>query len=54
VANNAKLSAADDSSAPAPLKTIKKLPYWLSNGLQMAQLFLMKPIRSEHFQPAVR
>jgi magnesium-protoporphyrin IX monomethyl ester (oxidative) cyclase len=54
VANNAKLSAADDSSAPAPLKAIQKLPYWFSNGLQMAQLFLMKPIRSEQFQPAVR
>jgi magnesium-protoporphyrin IX monomethyl ester (oxidative) cyclase len=54
VANNAKLSAADGSSAPAPLKAIQKLPYWVANGLQMAQLFLMKPIRSEHFQPAVR
>jgi magnesium-protoporphyrin IX monomethyl ester (oxidative) cyclase len=54
VANNAKLSAADESGAPAPLKAIRKLPYWIGNGLQMAQLFLMKPIRSEQFQPAVR
>ena len=54
VTNNAKLSAADESSAPAPLKAIQKLPYWIGNGLQMAQLFLMKPIRSEQFQPAVR
>jgi magnesium-protoporphyrin IX monomethyl ester (oxidative) cyclase len=54
VTNNAKLSAADESSAPAPLKAIQKLPYWMANGLQMAQLFLMKPIRSEQFQPAVR
>jgi magnesium-protoporphyrin IX monomethyl ester (oxidative) cyclase len=54
VANNAKLNAADESSAPAPVKAIRKLPYWIANGIQMAQLFLMKPIRSEDFQPAVR
>ncbi len=49
-----KLTAADESGAPAPLKVIRKLPYWLANGVEMAQLFLMKPIRSEQFQPAVR
>jgi magnesium-protoporphyrin IX monomethyl ester (oxidative) cyclase len=54
VANNARLSAADQSGAPAPFKAIQKLPYWIANGVQMAQLFLMKPIRSEQFQPAVR
>ena len=54
VNNNAKLSAADASGGPAPIKALKKLPYWLANGLEMAQLFLMKPIRSEEFQPAVR
>jgi len=54
VANNARLTAADESGAPGPLKTFRKLPYWVANGLQMAQLFLMKPIRSEAFQPAVR
>jgi len=54
VTNNAKLTAADASQAPAPLKAIRKLPYWIGNGVQLAQLFLMKPIRSEQFQPAVR
>ena len=54
VTNNAKLTAADASQAPAPLKAIRKLPYWIGNGVQMAQLFLMKPIRSEQFQPSVR
>jgi len=54
VTNNAKLTAADATQAPAPLKAIRKLPYWIGNGVQMAQLFLMKPIRSEQFQPAVR
>ncbi|MFM9101679.1 MAG: magnesium-protoporphyrin IX monomethyl ester cyclase, partial [Cyanobium sp.] len=50
----AAVAAADASQVPAPLKAIRKLPYWIGNGVQMAQLFLMKPIRSEQFQPAVR
>jgi magnesium-protoporphyrin IX monomethyl ester (oxidative) cyclase len=54
VTNNAKLAAADESAAPAPLKTLRKLPYWVANAAEMAKLFLMKPIRSEQFQPAVR
>jgi magnesium-protoporphyrin IX monomethyl ester (oxidative) cyclase len=54
VQNNAQLSAADASGAPAPIKALRKLPYWAANGLEMAKLFLMKPIRSEQFQPAVR
>ncbi|MEX1323698.1 MAG: magnesium-protoporphyrin IX monomethyl ester (oxidative) cyclase [Synechococcaceae cyanobacterium] len=54
VQNNAKLTAADQGSAPAPVKAIRKLPLWLANGLEMAALFLMKPIRSEELQPAVR
>jgi hypothetical protein len=27
---------------------------WAANGYQMARLFLMAPIRSDRFQPAVR
>jgi magnesium-protoporphyrin IX monomethyl ester (oxidative) cyclase len=54
VVNNAALAAADASASPAPLKALRKRPHWLANGLQMAQLFLMAPIRSERFQPAVR
>ena len=54
VENNAALSAADAAAAPAPLKTLRKLPFWLANGWQMARLFLMAPIRSDAFQPAVR
>lgn len=54
VGNNAALSEADASSAPAPLKTLRKLPYWAANALEMAKLFFMAPIRSEQFQPAVR
>jgi magnesium-protoporphyrin IX monomethyl ester (oxidative) cyclase len=54
VGNNAALSEADAGSAPAPLKVLRKLPYWTANALEMARLFLMAPIRSEQFQPAVR
>ena len=54
VGNNAALSQADSSSLPAPLKALRKLPLWAANALEMAQLFLMAPIRSEAFQPAVR
>lgn len=54
VGNNAALSDADASSAPAPLKALRKLPYWAANALEMAKLFLMAPIASERFQPAVR
>jgi len=54
VGNNAALSQADSSNLPAPLKALRKLPLWAANALEMAQLFLMAPIRSEAFQPAVR
>jgi magnesium-protoporphyrin IX monomethyl ester (oxidative) cyclase len=54
VNNNQALSDADASAAPAPLKALRKLPFWAANGLEMAKLFLMAPIRSERYQPAVR
>ena len=54
VDNNAALEAADNSSASAPLKLLRKLPYWIGNGAVMAKLFLMSPIDSDKFQPAVR
>ncbi len=54
VQNNAALAEADRSGAPAPVRALRKLPHWLGNGVQMARLFLMAPIRSERFQPAVR
>lgn len=54
VRNNAKLAAADEDNAIAPVKLLRKLPYWIANGAEMAKLFFMSPIRSEQFQPAVR
>merc|ERR1711939_364868 len=54
VSNNEALSAEDSSGAPAPLRMIRKIPYLLGNVSVMAKLFLMSPIDSNKFQPAVR
>jgi len=54
VRNNHALSDADASAAPAPIKVIRKLPFWAANAAEMAKLFLTAPIRSDRFQPAVR
>jgi magnesium-protoporphyrin IX monomethyl ester (oxidative) cyclase len=54
VNNNAALNAADASDSPAPIKVIRKLPFWIANGAEMAKLFLMPAIDSSKYQPAVR
>jgi magnesium-protoporphyrin IX monomethyl ester (oxidative) cyclase len=54
VRNNEALSAVDAADGIAPIKALRKLPFWGANALEMAKLFLMAPIRSESFQPAVR
>ena len=54
VVNNAALEQADASDAIAPVKLLRKLPFWISNGAEMAKLFLMPAIDSDRFQPAVR
>jgi len=54
IVNNSKLSEADESSAPAPFKLLRKLPYWIANGAEMAKLYFTPAIRSEQFQPSVR
>ena len=54
VKNNEALNAADASHSPAPIKLIRKIPYWVANGAEMAKLFLMPAIDSSKFQPTVR
>ena len=54
VKNNDALSAADASHSPAPIKLIRKIPYWVANGAEMAKLFLMPAIDSSKYQPTVR
>ena len=54
VSNNNALSAVDSRGGSPILRAIQKLPHWAANAFQMARLFLMPPIASERFQPAVR
>jgi len=54
VANNAALEKADASGSIAPVKLLRKLPFWIANGAEMAKPFLMPAIDSDRFQPAVR
>lgn len=54
VKNNEALNAADASHSPAPIKLIRKIPYWVANGAEMAKLFLMPAIDSSKYQPTVR
>jgi magnesium-protoporphyrin IX monomethyl ester (oxidative) cyclase len=44
ITNNEKLGEIGASSAPAPLKLLRKLPYYVSNGVQLLKLYLIKPI----------
>ena len=54
VKNNEALNAADASHSPAPIKLIRKIPFWVANGAEMAKLFLMPAIDSSKYQPTVR
>ena len=54
VINNKNLSKIDDDSKNTVIKTIKKLPYYLSNGYQLLRLYLLKPLNSNDYQPAIR
>jgi len=54
VGNNNALSKADASGASAPVRLLRKLPFWGANALEMAKLFFAAPIRSENYQPAIR
>jgi magnesium-protoporphyrin IX monomethyl ester (oxidative) cyclase len=44
VRNNAQLSAIESSDRPKLLKTLMKLPYLIGNGIQLLQMYLLKPI----------
>jgi magnesium-protoporphyrin IX monomethyl ester (oxidative) cyclase len=54
VANNARLAEIADSSAPAPLKLLQKLPLYLSNATNLIQLYFIKPIRVDTLAGTVR
>jgi magnesium-protoporphyrin IX monomethyl ester (oxidative) cyclase len=54
VSNNEKLREIDASKAPGVVKFLRKLPHYISNGVQFLGLYLMKPIKVEHLQGAAR
>ncbi len=54
VKNNEKLTAIANSNRPGFLKSLQKLPLYLSNGWQFLKLYLMKPIETASMQSSVR
>ncbi|MEM8603633.1 MAG: magnesium-protoporphyrin IX monomethyl ester (oxidative) cyclase, partial [Cyanobacteria bacterium P01_H01_bin.121] len=53
VRNNDQLRAIANSDAPAPLKLLKKVPLYASNGVQFIKLYFMKPRQVTELKPAV-
>ena len=54
VTNNEKLTAIAESNAPAPIKLLRKLPYYVSNGLELLKMYLIKPIRVDKLEGTIR
>ena len=54
IENNEKLRAIATSNAPAPLKFLQKLPYYLSNGVELIKMYFIKPIRVDNLEGTVR
>ena len=36
------------------IKVFSKLPIFISNGYQLIRLYLLKPLKSDDFQPSIR
>ncbi len=54
IENNKQLGAIASSNQPAPVKFLRKLPFYISTGWQLLRLYLIKPIEAEAFQGKVR
>jgi len=54
VANNNNLSKLDKEINNKPFKLIRKLPYYVSNGYHLLRLYLLKPLKSNEYQSAIR
>jgi magnesium-protoporphyrin IX monomethyl ester (oxidative) cyclase len=54
VSNNEQLRAIDETNAPGFVKFLKKLPYFVSNGVEFLKLYLINPIRVDCLQGTVR
>ncbi|MGF1604448.1 MAG: magnesium-protoporphyrin IX monomethyl ester (oxidative) cyclase [Thermosynechococcaceae cyanobacterium] len=54
VANGEKLRAVDASTAPKPIKFLKKLPVFVSNAVQFLNLYLIKPIPTAQLEGTIK
>ena len=54
VTNNGRLREIAESNAAAPIKFLRKLPYYVSNGWQLLKMYLIKPIRVDQLEGTVR
>ena len=54
VDNNKELTNIDANSQNKILKLFNKLPHYISNGYELLRLYLLKPLNSNDFQPAIR
>ncbi|MEL6495204.1 MAG: magnesium-protoporphyrin IX monomethyl ester (oxidative) cyclase [Cyanobacteria bacterium J06623_7] len=54
VTNNEKLTKIASSSGLAPVKLLRKLPLYISNGLELIKMYLIKPIRVDQLADTVR
>ena len=54
VTNNDRLREIAESDGAAPVKLLRKLPYYVSNGWQLVKMYFMKPIRVDQLEGTVR
>ena len=54
VTNNDRLREIAESNVATPLKFLRKLPYYVSNGWQLAKMYFIKPIRVDQLEGTVR
>jgi magnesium-protoporphyrin IX monomethyl ester (oxidative) cyclase len=54
VSNNENLREIDATNAPKAIKLVRKLPYYISNAVELLKLYLIKPIRVDNMTGMVR
>ena len=54
VTNNEKLTKIASSNGLAPVKFLRKLPLYVSNGVELIKMYLIKPIRVDQLADTVR
>ena len=54
IANNENLTTIAASNAPAPIKLARKLPHYISNGVELIKMYFIKPIRVDNLAGTVR